>query len=75
MAFPIEVGSAWSSIACQPHPEGGRPRPQRYGALHLHRRGRHATRADYTFAYRKLDGRVLISLYHSSLTWLLPLED
>lgn len=29
-----------------------------------------ATRADYTFAYHKLDGRVLISLHHSSLTWL-----
>ena len=34
-----------------------------------------ATRADYTFAYHKLDGRVLISLHHSSLTWLPPLED
>ncbi len=33
-----------------------------------------ATRADYTFAYHKLDGRVLISLHHSSLTWLPPLE-
>ena len=31
-----------------------------------------ATRADYTFAYHKLDGRVLISLHHSSLTWLPP---
>ena len=29
-----------------------------------------ATRADYTFAYHKLDGRVLISVHHSSLTWL-----
>lgn len=27
------------------------------------------TRADYTFAYHKLDGKVLISLHHSSLTW------
>ena len=27
-------------------------------------------RAGYTFAYYKLDGRVLISLHHSSLTWL-----
>lgn len=27
------------------------------------------TRADYTFAYHKLDGCVLISLHHSSLTW------
>ena len=27
-----------------------------------------ATRADYTFAYHKIDGRVLISLHHSSLT-------
>jgi hypothetical protein len=34
-----------------------------------------ATSADYTFAYHKLDGRVLISLHHSSLTWLPPLED
>ena len=33
-----------------------------------------ATRADYTFAYHKLDGRVLISLHHSSLTWLPPAE-
>lgn len=33
-----------------------------------------ATRADYTFAYHKLDGRVLISLHHSSLTWLPPME-
>ena len=33
-----------------------------------------ATRADYTFAYHKLDGRVLISLHHSSLTWLPPVE-
>jgi len=30
------------------------------------------TRADYTFAYHKLNGRVLISLHHSSLTWLPP---
>jgi len=29
-----------------------------------------ATRADYTFAYHKLNGRVLISLHHSSLTWM-----
>ncbi|MEM9124319.1 MAG: hypothetical protein AAGB28_01000 [Pseudomonadota bacterium] len=34
-----------------------------------------ATRADYTFAYHKLDGRVLISLHHSSLTWFPPVED
>ncbi|MEM6818588.1 MAG: hypothetical protein AAF578_07340 [Pseudomonadota bacterium] len=33
-----------------------------------------ATRADYTFAYHKLNGRVLISLHHSSLTWLPPAE-
>ena len=33
-----------------------------------------ATRADYTFAYHKLDGRVLISLHHSSLTWFPPVE-
>ena len=33
-----------------------------------------ATRADYTFAYHKLDGRVLISLHHSSLTWLPPAD-
>ena len=32
-----------------------------------------ATRADYTFAYHKLEGRVLISLHHSSLTWTPPL--
>lgn len=31
-----------------------------------------ATRADYTFAYHKLDGRVLISLHHSSLSWFPP---
>ena len=31
-----------------------------------------ATRADYTFAYHKLNGRVLISLHHSSLTWVPP---
>lgn len=30
------------------------------------------TRADYTFAYHKLDGRVVISLHHSSLTWTPP---
>ncbi|MBC6440066.1 MAG: hypothetical protein GDA49_06590 [Rhodospirillales bacterium] len=34
-----------------------------------------ATRADYTFAYHKLDGRVLISLHHSSLTWFPPAEE
>lgn len=33
-----------------------------------------ATRADYTFAYHKLDGRVLISLHHSSLTWFPPVD-
>ncbi len=33
-----------------------------------------ATRADYTFAYHKLEGRVLISLHHSSLTWFPPAE-
>lgn len=32
------------------------------------------TKADYTFAYHKLNGRVLISLHHSSLTWLPPVE-
>ena len=31
-----------------------------------------ATRADYTFAYHKIDGKVLISLHHSSLTWIPP---
>ncbi|MEL6182284.1 MAG: phosphoribosyl-AMP cyclohydrolase, partial [Myxococcota bacterium] len=31
-----------------------------------------ATRADYTFTYHKLGGKVLISLHHSSLTWLPP---
>ncbi len=33
-----------------------------------------ATRADYTFAYHKCDGRVLISLHHSSLTWFPPVD-
>lgn len=33
-----------------------------------------ATRADYTFAYHKLNGKVLISLHHSSLTWLPPMD-
>lgn len=28
--------------------------------------------ADYTFAYHKLNGKVLISLHHSSLTWIPP---
>ena len=32
----------------------------------------HATHADYTFAYHKLGGRVLISLHHSSLAWVPP---
>ncbi len=31
-----------------------------------------ATRADYTFAYHKLNGKVLISLHHSSITWMPP---
>lgn len=31
-----------------------------------------ATRADYTFAYHKFNGEVLISLHHSSLTWIPP---
>ncbi|MEO0606029.1 MAG: hypothetical protein AAF211_31665 [Myxococcota bacterium] len=31
-----------------------------------------STRADYTFAYHNLGDRVLISLHHSSLTWLPP---
>ncbi|GAB5454452.1 MAG: hypothetical protein Hens2KO_06810 [Henriciella sp.] len=33
------------------------------------------TRADYTFAYHKLEGRVLISLHHSSLTWVPPISE
>ncbi len=33
-----------------------------------------ATRADYTFAYHKLGGKVLISLHHSSLTWIPPVD-
>ena len=37
--------------------------------------GGDATLADYTFAYHKLDGRALISLHHSSLMWLPPVED
>lgn len=32
------------------------------------------TRADYTFAYHKLNGKVLISLHHSSLSWSPPVE-
>ena len=31
-----------------------------------------ATRADYTFSDHKLNGKVLISLHHSSLTWMPP---
>lgn len=31
-----------------------------------------ATRADYTFTYHKKEGKVLISLHHSSLTWIPP---
>ncbi|MGB0371946.1 MAG: hypothetical protein ACPGN3_11475 [Opitutales bacterium] len=31
-----------------------------------------ATRADYTFTYHKKGGKVLISLHHSSLTWIPP---
>ena len=31
-----------------------------------------STKADYTFAYHKLNGKVLISLHHSSLTWEPP---
>lgn len=38
-------------------------------------RDENATRADYTFAYHKLGGKVLISLHHSSLTWLPPVKD
>ena len=34
-----------------------------------------ATRADYTFAYHKIEGKVLISLHHSSLTWLPPVAE
>ncbi|MEL7254529.1 MAG: hypothetical protein AAFZ04_08010 [Pseudomonadota bacterium] len=34
-----------------------------------------ATQADYTFAYHKLDGKVLISLHHSSLTWHPPVAE
>lgn len=34
-----------------------------------------ATRADDTFACHKLEGRVLISLHHSSLTWFPPIDD
>lgn len=29
-------------------------------------------RADYTFVYHKINGQVLISLHHSSLTWMPP---
>ncbi|MEM6824939.1 MAG: hypothetical protein AAF566_07500 [Pseudomonadota bacterium] len=32
------------------------------------------TQADYTFVYHKIDGRVLVSLHHSSLTWQPPVE-
>ena len=28
-----------------------------------------ATKADYTFAYHKSEGKVVITLHHSSLTW------
>lgn len=34
-----------------------------------------ATRADYTFAYHKLNDNVLISLHHSSLSWLPPASE
>ena len=33
------------------------------------------TKADYTFAYHKIGGRVLISLHHSSLTWSPTVEE
>jgi hypothetical protein len=32
------------------------------------------THVDYTFAYHKINGRVLVSLHHSSLTWVPPVE-
>jgi len=32
-----------------------------------------STKADYTFEYHKRDGRVLITLHHSSLTWAPPI--
>ena len=34
-----------------------------------------ATKADYTFAYHKLNGQVLISLHHSSLSWSPPADE
>ncbi len=34
-----------------------------------------ATKADYTFSYHKVNGKVLISVHHSSVTWQPPVSE
>lgn len=68
----------WTSVEFQsavgPIPEAGGLGYRDMGHYILTNSEGVATHADYTFAYHKLSGRVLISLHHSSLTWVPPDE-
>ncbi|MFN3212630.1 MAG: hypothetical protein ACE37M_05985 [Henriciella sp.] len=80
--FPHDHGflkNGWKTVefhsAAGPLPNAGGLSYKDMGQYTFTNGDGNATRADYTFAYHKLDGRVLISLHHSSLTWFPPVDE
>ena len=74
--FPHDGGflaNAWKEVRFEstagPIPDSGGPGFKDMGQYTFVNAQGEGTRADYTFAYHKVNGRVLISLHHSSLTW------
>lgn len=79
--YPHDKGflfNAWKRVDFQsavgPIPSAGGPGYFDMGHYDFVNEQGDATRADYTFAYHKSDGKVLISLHHSSLTWVPPTD-
>lgn len=74
--YPQDNGflkNAWVKVdfrsAAGPIPQAGGLGYLDMGQYTFYDAAGNGTLADYTYAYHKLDGRVLISLHHSSLTW------
>lgn len=79
--YPLDGGflkNGWKKVefasAAGPLPNAGGPGYRDMGHCTFYDADGNATNADYTFAYHKVNGRVVISLHHSSLTWTPPTE-
>ena len=77
--YPHDGGflkNGWKSVdfnsAAGPIPDAGGLSFKDMGQYTFSDADGNGTRADYTFAYHKVGGKVLISLHHSSLTWVPP---